>query len=462
MPGRVPEYFWCLTMSTTSTEMLYSPRPNTLLMSCKAGLIIGCSVEESIKDHALSAAATCASLVGSWHFSVRGWDFGIELRESLPEYHLLESEERWICNLELDERSLLRALFGADKCHAIIVFAHDPSYGLRVAKLAHVFSTESIPHLLIVTPALQIPSWVVQDLRRLGARVLRDGEPAVRGDNELPKDATTGDLSDNGVLGLAAIPNLGATLASFDYRLALSFLDISVFPYRAGATNPAVVWEDWIGEDRSYRPRVRDVVLLIRPDWINCGSGTLFESVARWFIDNDGLMIDIALWPFRDPFDIKTRNLQIAMEQQHIRSALYFSLRRSTCLPYLLSRWMTLVRHPPRTIASQTLFQYTMAAKPSLMTKALRRAKITHIYLFHYFTYAYARPMIGRRKFFLDTHDIQAINFLQNATHNMITRRSDSFPAMFADEMRVVRLAERVGFVSQQEMELAATLHPAR
>ena len=202
----------------------------------------------------------------------------------LARYHVLESEEQWICNVEQDERPLLRTLFDADQCHAIVVFAHDPSYGLRVAKLAHIFSTKSIPHLLVVTPALQISGWVVQDLRRLGARVLRDGEPAAQRDGEQPKDTTNSEFSDNGVLGLAAIPNLGAMLASFDYRLALSFLDISVFPYQAGATNPVVVWEDWIGEDQSYRPRVRDVVLLIRPDWINCGSGTLFESVARWAV----------------------------------------------------------------------------------------------------------------------------------------------------------------------------------
>ena len=250
------------------------------------------------------------------------------IARKIAKYHLIESEERWICNLESDERPLLNMLFRADRCHAVLIFTHDPAYALRIVKLAHIYSTDSIPHLIVVTPGLRVIPSVVDDLRRLGARVLRDGEPASHWDDEPLMGTADSWPRQRRNAGPQHDSDLGTMLKSFDYRRALSFLDRSVFPYQAGAISPAVVWEDWIGEDRAYRPRVRNVILFIRPDWKNCGSGTLFESLAQWFLDNDGLLIDVGIWPFRVPFDVATRHEQIGMEQRHIRSALYFSVRR--------------------------------------------------------------------------------------------------------------------------------------
>lgn len=389
---------------------------------------------------------------------------GMRLRDrierKLARYHAVESQERWICNLDADEQPLLRLLFDADRYHAIIVFSHDPAYALRVVKLAHIYATDAIPHLIVVTPAMQVPQPIVGDIRRLGGRILQDGEPTAQWDTKPVEGATAAGLSDNGLMGLATVPNLRAMLESFDYHCALSFLDKTVFPYQASAANAAVNWSDWIGADQLYRTRVRDVILFVRPDWMKCGSGTLFASVAQWFLDNDGLMIDIAIWPFRVPFDVETRDDQIAAEQRHIQSALYFSLRQSTSVPYLLRRMSSVLRHFPWTVASQTLLRYNTAAAPRLMTTALREAKITHIYLNHYFTYGYARSLIKGRKFFLDTHDIQAINFIHGASRNLITSRTDPFAALFRDEMRVAGLAEHLGFVSQEELDLAASVVP--
>ena len=381
---------------------------------------------------------------------------GMRLREriarKLAEYCLIDSADRWICNLDADENSLLRLLFDADRYHAVVVFTHDPAYGLRIAKLAHVFSAEAIPHLAVVTPALQIPPRIVQDLRWLGGRVLRDGEPVVLA----PADGDAG----NGERADGAVPDLRAVLNSFDSPRALSFLDRKVYPYQANAVHPVVMWPDWIGVDQPYRPRVQDVVLFIRPDWMNCGSGTLFESVANWIRENDGLLIDIGIWPYRVGFDAKTRDEYNNLEQRHIRSALYFSVRRSNNILYLLRRLATAIRFFPRTVASQVLLQYAFAAMPPMLVNAVRRARITHIYLNHYFTYAWARDLIQDRKFFLDTHDIQAINYVHNGARNLLTRRNDRFPAILADEMRVARRADRLGFVSEAELEIAAGFIP--
>ena len=79
------------------------------------------------------------------------------------------------------------------------------------------------------------------------------------------------------------------------------------------------------------------------------------------------------------------------------------------------------------TLARQVSFRNSLAAKPRFLRKAIRRAKISQIYLNHYFTYEYAREFIGNQPFFLDTHDIQTVNFIDHSLKNAITGRVDRF-----------------------------------
>ena len=104
----------------------------------------------------------------------------------------------------------------------------------------------------------------------------------------------------------------------------------------------------------------------------------------------------------------------------------------------------------------QVSFQYSLAAKPRLLRDAVRKAKISNIYLNHYFTQGYADDLIAKRPFFLDTHDIQTINFIHYNHLNALTRRVDRFDASLQDEMEIAGLAKRLCFVSSYELRLAS------
>jgi hypothetical protein len=167
-------------------------------------------------------------------------------------------------------------------------------------------------------------------------------------------------------------------------------------------------------------------------------------------------LIDVGIWPFGESFDPVERRQRVDNEQQHIRAALYFAVHRSTSVLRAIRQVGVFFRWFPRSVARQKLFQYSLAARPRLMQQALRQAKISHIYLNHYFTYGYVRDIIAGRPFFLDTHDIQTVNFIQNNQRNAITRRADRFPASLRDEMEIAGMAERLCFVSREELDLAA------
>ena len=352
-------------------------------------------------------------------------------------------------------------MFVADRMHAVVIFSSDADYALRVARIAHLYCDTKIPHLIFVTPSYQLNKETVDELRRLGARLLMDCDSSIGSLTVSHAQHMSGAVPDMQRDIHPAARDLAATLSSFDFPRPLSFIDASMYPYQTAGAGSAVAWSDWIGLNLPYRPRVQNIILFVRPDWMNCGSGTTFESLARWFRENDGLLIDIGIWPYADPFDLTEGQEQIKEEQHHIGAALYFSTRRSTNILYFVRQLGLLFQFLPTTVSNQFLLFNAMAAKPRLLRRAVARARITHIYLNHYFTYAYAKELIRGRKFFLDTHDIQSINFVHNASPNYFTRHSDTFDRLLADEMRIADRAERLSFVSMSELELAAA-HIAR
>jgi glycosyltransferase involved in cell wall biosynthesis len=355
---------------------------------------------------------------------------------------------------------LVRWLFQADRIHAVIVFTLDPDYALQIGRLAHIFSGPLTPHLIAVTPEADVVPETAHDLSWLGVRLLKDGN-AVAGRPRRLRKATPTRL-----MQLAAAQqgewrgNVATVAVRFDDARALSFLDPDSYPYQLTESAASVFWPNLIGADQPLPVRVRDIVLFIRPDWVSCGSGTLFHSLAAYFRKHDSLLIDVGIWPFAVPFKAEDGARQRQEEQRFIRSAAYFGLRRSSSVFHLLRQLPKLFAFAPWSIVNQVLLQHSLAMKPRLLRQIVRHARLTHIYLNHYFTYLFAQEFIAGRNFFLDTHDIQAINYVHTASRNLISRRGEDFNLLLKKEMDVVRRAKRISFVSKTEMELAETQLP--
>ncbi len=369
------------------------------------------------------------------------------IRRILARARLVLSNDAWIANCQLADRPLLSALYDVERVNAIVVFTVDPEFALWVARLAHVFSRTQIPHIVVITPEDQADPKTVSDLNWLRVTMLRDSSllaSATRPVREIPSDATRRRRRK------ATRPIL------FDHAAPLSFLDLATHPDQVTSSTKPVCWTDWISPDRRRAARVRDVVLFIRPDWMSCGSGTTFTSLADYFRANDTLMIDVGIWPYPVPFTAADRDAKIAEQQQHIRSALYMSLRRSNSLLHLLRVLCHTPWFWPTNVVNQALLYNALAAKPKLLRTVLQRAQVTHIYLNHYFTYLFAKEFINGRKFFMDTHDIQSVRFVQQTKVNALTGRGDEFRRLLRHEIRILQRAERLSFVSLDEMAMVA------
>lgn len=186
----------------------------------------------------------------------------------------------------------------------------------------------------------------------------------------------------------------------------------------------------------------------------------MFEGLARYFRRSGALLIDIAIFPYLNPFTAKEIKENVSHQQKKIGSALYFTVRRSlNPLRYLrllpsIGKWM------PTTVSNQWLLFFGSAVMPAQLRYLVSKARVTHIYLNHFFTYLYAKPLIGNRHFLLDTHDLQAVNQFHHGYLNVITRRLDKFDDAIAHEMKVLEKARKLIFVSDVELEMAAKLLP--
>lgn len=383
------------------------------------------------------------------------------VRRLFSQWRLLERVDRWISNVEAAEEGLMLRLRDADSIHAVILFVTDPAYGLKWIRIAHVFAKSHVPHLIVVTPASVVVPQIVDDIRWLGGRILRDSFPLYQGPDNQDQVPTVpaqrlGSRQGEDCTEDSSLADLIGTFMSFDAPDSFRFGSHDVYPYPLDARVPIVNWLDWIASDLGYEPRIKSVVLFVRPNWMSCGSGTTFSSLARWFRANDSLLIDVAISPYGIPFDDASRGAEVAEEQREIGAALFFSLRRSASIPYLAKVLVRGRRWWPSTVTNQVLLWNAAVSQPALMTSALAAANLSHIYLNHYFTYLFAEPFIKDQKFFLDTHDIQSINFVHHASHNAIFRREDKFEVMLADEMKVLERAERLCFVSEEERDIAA------
>ena len=483
-----------------------------------------------------------------------------------------ESQDRWLSDIGPYRETVTRLLFDVSELHAVVIVSQSTSFVLAIARLCHLFSDNSIPHLVAVTPATSAAAQTMADLAWLGVRCLQDGEVAPHADEEgkdlskslaskglitvaldkileyipgtqshvlgkqrndsskdideeyeeigekkieagaanrrltdtseadssnsaiakalrfisrrsiLAKDTVLFVRHDRAFFGnsaqfevfardlrkhdkLESKPKIypkkelpGKSLPQvpvFTSPNPYSFFDEKSYPYRVNISRSKIDWLLVVGPGIPLPKRVRDIVLFIRPDWAYCGSGTYFESLARYFRNQDTLIVDIAIWPYKVRFSNKERRQKLHDEDLFIRAAASFFLRRTGSWARSVSAATKYLKFYPRSLTNQVLLSYGYVPKPALMDDVIANARITKIYLNHYFTYGFAENYIAGRKFFLDTHDIQAINAVHHLYRNNRTGRLDPFEILIDEEMKILRRAERVSFVSLSEVEIA-------
>lgn len=236
---------------------------------------------------------------------------------------------------------------------------------------------------------------------------------------------------------------------------ALDFRSITEMPLQARKA-PSVDWQSELHQS-TLRERNPEKVLFVRPDWMKCGSATTFGKLTKLFQDRGAILIDVALQPYRVPCDRNLASEKINEVETDLAPAFHFNLRRSS--PVFSSvkiAWHYLINWP-RTVAGYMPVFYMQCAAPSVVRKLLNDANIDYLYINHYFSFPFAKGLVNNRPVFLDTHDVQSLNYVSHDYHHQIKRRAAPFSACLKEELRIVDLADRVTMVSREEIDLVKT-----
>lgn len=241
---------------------------------------------------------------------------------------------------------------------------------------------------------------------------------------------------------------------------ALDFRSITEMPLQARKA-PSVDWQSEL-QRSTLRERNPEKVLFVRPDWMKCGSATTFGKLSKLFQDRGAILIDVALQPYRVPCDRHLVNEKINEVETDLAPAFHFNLRRSSpVVAWAKIAWHYLINWP-RTVAGYMPVFYMQCAAPSVVRQLLNEAKIDYLYVNHYFSFPFAKELVNGRPIFLDTHDVQSLNYVSHDYHQQIRRRAAPFSACFEEELRIVDSADRVTMVSRDEIELAKKYRPGK
>lgn len=244
---------------------------------------------------------------------------------------------------------------------------------------------------------------------------------------------------------------------------SLSFFDDSQYPLRENRASASVDWTSLLDRRNSYPVRIRKIVLFVRPDWEASGSNTSFNNFKSYFRKNESLCIELALWPYFVPFTDAERKTKLITCEKHGGPALSFFLRRSGGLAQHLKAFVARRRLKPKTLSGELLLYYVGAAAPRFMSECLENARINTVFINHYFTQEYIAGFLSGRKFYLDTHDIQATNAIHHLYRNPFTTRIDRFEDLLKEEISFLQRAERISFVSPAELNMVkGSLLPER
>jgi glycosyltransferase involved in cell wall biosynthesis len=313
----------------------------------------------------------------------------------------------------------------------VVLFAYGLDRGLKLVELVFLFARH-IPSgiVLVLLEAGDLDPRKLIRLKRWGVTVLLDGAE---------------------VIPAQANPELELPVYEFSSSDEMPLM---------AEKYPRVFW-DSILKPAVLKNRNPEKVLFFRPDWSKCGSATTFAKLSRLFNERDAILIDVALQPHRVFCDALNVKEKLADAEEVLSPAFHFNLRRSS-LPVAAWKiaWYTLLRRP-RTVAGYMAVFYLQCKIPSIAKRLIGKARIDYLYVNHYFSLPVAKQLRGDRPVFLDTHDVQSLNFISHDYHQQVNMRAAPFTKCLQEELAIVDTADRVTMVSRDEIELVNKYRPA-
>jgi hypothetical protein len=342
-----------------------------------------------------------------------------------PSYH-------WFSNIDSNLYSSLRWMMAWNKPNSrAVIFAHSLDRGLKLVELIFLFANEVPAGIVLVL--LDSSDWdplKLATLRHWGVTVLLDGSEAVpsQPDTPFPLQALEFD-------SLVEKPLLAKKCASAD-------------------------WADLL-KNSQLTTRNPEKVLFFRPDWMKCGSATTFAKLSKLFQARGSILIDVALQPyavFCGRADIAEK---IAEVEETLSPAFHINLRRAFLpVSLLVMIFFTIIRRP-KTVAGYMPIFYQQCVVPRGLKRLISSARIDYLYVNHYFTLPLAKGLKPNVPVFLDTHDIQSLNYVSHDYHQNARMRAAPFTECLKEDLAIVDVADRVTMVSREEIELVKKYRPS-
>lgn len=339
----------------------------------------------------------------------------------------------WFSNIDANlYTSLLWMRSWNQRDSKAVVFAHNLERGLKLVELVFLFATE-IPSgiVLVILGSSNLDPGKLATLRGWGVTVLLDGSEPL----PIP------------VKGVEPLP-------------AYEFDSLVERPLLAKKC-PSADWSEILGNS-GLSVRNPEKVLFFRPDWMKCGSATTFAKLSKLYQKRGAILIDVALQPHKMFCDRSDIAVKLAEVDEDLGPAFHLNLRRSA-LPVSLAKMIFyMLRERPRTIAGYMPIFYRQCTVPRAVQRLISKARIDYLYVNHYFTLPLAKGMRPDVPVFLDTHDIQSLNFVSHDYHQRISMRAAPFTECLKEELAIVDVADRVTMVSREEIDLVRQYRPKR
>lgn len=346
------------------------------------------------------------------------------LRRNAANYH-------WFSDLDPYQYEALHWMRNwSDAKAKVILFARNLDTGLQLVELIYLFAGV-VPAgiVLVLLDDKEADPEKIGQLRNWGVTLYGDGS------------------------GYSAVD-----LFDQEKIIALDFNSKKEMPLQARKA-PAVDWPMALDESR-LSTQAPEKVLFVRPDWMKCGSATTFSKLTKLFRDRGTILVDVALQPYRERYTADVIEDKLTAVRHDLNPAFHFNFRRSG-LPLAAAKILIgMFRHRPNTVAAFMPLFYQQCAMPRKARDLLRLISFDYLYVNHYFTLPYARKLVGDRPVFLDTHDIQSLNFVSHDYHHSIKMLVAPFTACLRDELAIMDEADRVTLVSRDEIQLVSQYRP--
>jgi hypothetical protein len=342
----------------------------------------------------------------------------------LPSHH-------WFSNIDANLYSAIRWIATWNKQNSkAVVFAEDLERGLKIIELIFLFAQQiPVGLILVLLRPTEIDAVKLNKLRNWGVTVLLDGSEAT-----LIKQV------------------LAHNLPLYEFN---SLVEMPLLPKRY----PVINWQEALAST-NLKIRNPEKVLFIRPDWMKCGSATTFTKLTHVFQERGAILIDVALQPYHLFCDRDTINAKLAEVETDLSTSFHFNLRRSFLPAALFKTAFRLLKQRSRTVAGFMPVFYQQCTIPNVVKKLIRSARIDYLYVNHYFSLPIAKDICPNQPLYLDTHDIQSLNFVSHDYHLKIRRRAYPFTQCLKEELAVIDQADRVTMVSREEIELVQRYRP--